>query len=257
MRITLIQEEIEWGNKERNLSHFGAIAEAHYGKTDLLVLPEMFSTGFCVNQPELAESTDGEALQAVKRWAAQGNYAVAGSIMAQVGDKFYNRGFFCQPDGTIGFADKRHLFIGDEKRHFSPGDTHLDVTFKGVTFRMLICYDLRFPVWSRNKGGNSYDVLIYVANWPKDRIDAWDILTQARAIENQAYLIGVNAVGRDTYNIYHNGHSVLLDPRGKTLVQFEDDETAAKTGQINIEKLRQIRERFPFQASADDFEILL
>ena len=124
----------------------------------------MLSTGFCVNQPELAESTDGEALQAVKRWSAKGNYAIAGSIMAKVGDKFYNRGFFCQPDGTIQFADKRHLFIGDEKRYFSPGDTHLDVTYKGVKFRLLICYDLRFPVWSRNENGDSYDVLIYVAN---------------------------------------------------------------------------------------------
>ena len=255
MNITLVQEEIEWGNKERNLAHFGQIAEAHYGKTDLLVLPEMFSTGFCVNEPELAESTDGEAIGKVKEWAAKGNYAVAGSIMAREDGKFYNRGFFCTPNGEISFADKRHLFIGDEKKYFTPGSSFLDVTYQGVKFRVLICYDLRFPVWSRNIGGDAYDVLIYVANWPKDRIDAWDILTQARAIENQAYLIGVNAVGRDSYNIYHNGHSVLLDPRGKTIVSFEDDETAAKTGEINIEKLHQIRQRFPFQASADSFEI--
>jgi predicted amidohydrolase len=131
------------------------------------------------------------------------------------------------------------------------------VTYDGVKFRVLVCFDLRFPVWSRNKGGEDYDVLVYVANWPKDRIDAWDTLLKARAIENQAYVCGVNAVGTDSYNIQHNGHSVLLDPRGKNLVDFEVSEQAAKTGEVNIEKLRRIREQFPFLKSGDKFTIEL
>ena len=257
MKITLVQQEIVWGNKAHNLNTFNAIAEAHYGQTDVLVLPEMFSTGFCVNQPELAETTDGEAIQQVKQWAKHGNYAVVGSIMATDGARMYNRAFFCQPDGTINFADKRHLFIGDEQRHFTPGDKHLDVTYNSVKFRVLVCFDLRFPVWSRNKGGEDYDVLVYVANWPKDRIDAWDTLLKARAIENQAYVCGVNAVGTDSYNIQHDGHSVLLDPRGKSLVDFEVNEQAAKTGEVNVEKLRRIREQFPFLKSGDNFTIEL
>ena len=255
MKITLAQQEIVWGNKAHNLATFNTIAEAHYGQTDVLVLPEMFSTGFCVNQPELSETTDGEAIQTVKRWAATGNYAVVGSIMATDGTKMYNRAFFCQPDGTIDFADKRHLFIGDEQKYFTPGDKHLDVNYQGLKFRVLICFDLRFPVWSRNVGDNLYDVLIYVANWPKDRIDAWDTLLKARAIENQAYVCGVNAVGTDAYNIQHNGHSVLLDTRGNTLVSFEESEQAAKTESINIEKQLRIRAKFPFGKSGDVFTI--
>lgn len=257
MKLTLVQQEIVWGNKAHNLATFNAIAEAYYGQTDVLVLPEMFSTGFCVNQPELSETTDGEAIQQVKQWAKQGNYAVVGSIMATDGARMYNRAFFCQPDGTIDFADKRHLFIGDEQRHFTPGDKQLDVTYNSAKFRVLVCFDLRFPVWSRNKGGEDYDVLVYVANWPKDRIDAWDTLLKARAIENQAYVCGVNAVGTDSYNIQHDGHSVLLDPRGKSIVDFEVNEQAAKTGEVNIEKLRRIREQFPFLKSGDQFTIEL
>ena len=257
MKLTLVQQEIVWGNKAHNLATFNAIAEAHYGQTDVLVLPEMFSTGFCVNQPELAETTDGEAIQCVKQWAKQGNYAVVGSVMATDGTRMYNRAFFCQPNGTIDFADKRHLFIGDEQRHFTPGDKQLDVTYNSVKFRVLVCFDLRFPVWSRNKGGEDYDVLVYVANWPKDRIDAWDTLLKARAIENQAYVCGVNAVGTDSYNIQHDGHSVLLNPRGKNLVDFEVSEQAAKTGEVNVEKLHRIRDQFPFLKSGDKFTIEL
>jgi predicted amidohydrolase len=255
MKITLVQQEIVWGDKQTNLARFGSIAGQHYGSTDLLVLPEMFSTGFYVNSPELSEHTDGEAIRTVKRWAKEGNFAVTGSLMATDGNRYYNRGFFCQPDGNIAFADKRHLFIGDEKTHFTAGNTMLNITFRGVRFRVLICYDLRFPVWSRN-AGTEYDVLIYVANWPEDRIAAWDTLLLARAIENQAYVCGVNAVGKDAYNIHHNGHSRLIDGRGKILVDFAENETAARTGEISLEQLQKIRSRFPFLNDADRFELL-
>ena len=256
MRVTLVQQEIVWGDKERNLRVFGAIAEGLYGRTDLIVLPEMFSTGFSVDKPELAESTDGEAIRAVKRWAHDGGYAVAGSFMASDGDRAYNRGFFCTPDGRIEFADKRHLFIGDEQKFFTPGDRHLDVEYKGVKFRVLICFDLRFPVWSRNMAGDDYDVLIYTANWPKDRIEAWDALTVARAMENQAYVIGVNAIGTDSYSVQHNGHSVLLDPRGRKLLEFDEWESGVRTGEIDMAYLEKVRNRLPFWKSADKFEII-
>ena len=160
MKITLVQQEIVWGDKTANLTTFENIVKTLYGQTDVVVFPEMFSTGFSVDKPELAEGTDGEAIQAIKRWAREGNFAIASSFMASENGKSYNRGFFCQPDGTIEFADKRHLFIGDEQKHFTPGNKHLDVTFRGVKFRVLICFDLRFPVWSRNFSGSEYDVLI-------------------------------------------------------------------------------------------------
>lgn len=255
MKITIVQQEIVWGDKVHNINTFNRIAEAHYGKTDVMVLPEMWSTGFSVDKPELAETLDGEAFNCVRRWAREGNYAVAGSIMAREGELSTNRGFFCTPEGELTVADKRHLFIGDEQKYFSPGNKHLDVTFRGVKFRVLICYDLRFPVWSRNVGGDTYDVLIYSANWPKDRIEAWDTLTCARAMENQAYVCGVNAVGVDGYSVHHCGHSVLLDPRGKVLVDFEENECGAKTGEINLEYLNKVRNRLPFWKSADRFEV--
>jgi predicted amidohydrolase len=253
MKVTLVQQEIIWGDRHHNLDAFERVAKAHYGTTDLLVFPEMFSTGFAVDKPELAENIDGDAIRMVKQWCAEGGYAIASSFMAGDGNKSYNRGFFCQPNGNIQFADKRHLFIGDEQRFFTPGDKHLDVEYKGIKFRVLICFDLRFPVWSRNVSGDDYDVLIYTANWPKDRIEAWDALTVARAMENQAYVIGVNAIGTDSYNVSHNGHSVLLDPRGKRIVEFDDFECAAKTGEIDIAYLRKVRDRLPFWKSADKF----
>lgn len=257
MRVTLVQQEIIWGNKKHNLEKFGNTARAYYNQTDLLVLPEMFSTGFSVDQPQLAETTSGEAISHVKKWAKEGNYAVAGSIMATDGKRFYNRGFICLPCGTIKFADKRHLFLGDEQKHFTPGKDFLQVTYLNTRIRFLICYDLRFPVWSRNTiKEDGYDLLIYSANWPKDRIDAWDTLLKARAMENQAYVCGVNVVGIDGRNFKHNGHSTLLDPRGKTLVEFNENESSAKTAKIDLHKLQRMREKFTFLYNADSFELI-
>lgn len=255
MKLSLVQQQIIWGNKTQNLATFAQEAHALYGNTDIVVLPEMFSTGFCVSRPELAETPDGETMKEVKRWASEGNFSVVGSFMATDGKKFYNRAFFCQPNGTISFADKHHLFIGDEQKYFTSGKNILDVTFRNVKFRVLVCFDVRFPVWSRNMNGNDYDVLIYVANWPQDRIETWDILLKARAIENQAYVCGVNVVGKDNYNIYHCGHSTLLDTRGRTTITFTENELATKTGEIDIEKQNQIRKRLPFGAVNDQFSI--
>ncbi|MDR2683797.1 MAG: nitrilase family protein [Prevotellaceae bacterium] len=256
MKISIIQNEITWGVKEENLASFGKFARECYGKTDLLILPEMFSTGFAVDTPELSENTDGQAIGAIKIWAGEGNFAVAGSFMAQENEKFYNRSFFCLPDGKIAFADKRHLFIGDEKKFFTAGDKILNVEYLGVKFRLLVCYDIRFPVWSRYTEKNPYDVLIFAANFPKDRIDVWDTLLVARAIENQAYVCGVNAVGTDSYNICHNGHSCIIEPRGKRIAEFEENEIGIRTVELDIKFQQKIRERFPFLKDGDKFEII-
>lgn len=255
MKITLVQQEILWGRKAENLAAFDNEVHKHYHKTDLLVLPEMFSTGFSVDTPEQAEMNDGETFHYVKQWAFEGNFAVTGSVMAtDDGTKFYNRAFFCQPDGTTRFADKRHLFFGPEQKYFAPGNTFLDVRFREVKIRVLVCYDLRFPVWARNSKENPYDLLIYVANWPKDRIDIWETLTKARAIENEAYVCGVNIVGTDAYKIQYNGHSLMHDPRGKTIFELEDELTA-KTGEIDLDYLTKVRQRLPYLKSADNFTI--
>ncbi|MGM9805827.1 MAG: nitrilase-related carbon-nitrogen hydrolase [Candidatus Aphodosoma sp.] len=257
MNITLVQQEIHWGDKDANLRRFDDVLRNLYGKTDLVLLPEMFSTGFCVDKPELAENTDGEAVRCVKRWAEEGGFAVASSFMASDSGRSYNRGFFCCPDGEISFADKRHLFIGDERKFFTPGNRHLDVMFRGVKFRLLICFDLRFPVWSRNTTGFDYDVLLYTANWPKDRIEAWDILTVARAMENQSYVCAVNAIGTDSYSVQHNGHSVALDPRGKLLASFGEWEAGTRSFDIDMAYLDKVRHRLPFWQSADRFTVSL
>ncbi|MFI3296033.1 MAG: nitrilase-related carbon-nitrogen hydrolase [bacterium] len=255
MKITLIQQEIIWGDKEINLRNFDATIRPLYGTTDVVVLPEMFSTGFSVDKPELAENQDGEAIRAIKKWANEGNFAIAGSFMATDGNRSYNRGFFCKPDGSISFGDKRHLFIGDEQKYFDKGDKFLDAEYNGVKFRVMICFDLRFPVWCRNQSGFDYDVLIFTANWPKDRIEAWDTLTTARAMENQSYVCGVNAIGTDSYSVQHNGHSVLLDPRGKCVVSFDDWECGTRTAEIDMNYLNKVRNRLPFWKSADKFTI--
>ncbi len=253
MRVSIIQNEIKWGGKDTNLTSFGSLVESVYGKTDLVVLPEMFSTGFAVDKPYLSEDEGGEAFSLTKKWAKDGNFAVSGSIMAKDGDNYVNRGFITLPDGTMQTADKRHLFVGDEKRLFTNGNKILTVSYLGAKIRLLICYDLRFPVWSRYTADNPYDILIYCANWPKDRIDAWDSLLKARAIENQAFVCAANAVGVDGYKIHHNGHSAIFGIRGENLLAFEDYEIGVKTIELDLNFQKKIREKIPFLKDNDSF----
>lgn len=255
MRVSIIQNEIKWGFKDENLNSFDALIKPLYHQTDLVVLPEMFSTGFAVDNPSLSEDENGEAFNRVRQWAAQGNFAVVSSIMTKVGDNHYNRSFFCYPDGMMLTADKRHLFIGDEKRYFTRGNTMLTANYKGINIRVLVCYDLRFPVWNRYTKDNPYDILVYTANWPKDRIDVWDTLLRARAMENQAFVCAANAVGRDSYKVYHNGHSSVLGVRGESLMTFDDDQVAAKTVELDMAFQSKIRERFPVLDDIDGFTI--
>ena len=225
MKITLIQDTIHWANKTANLQKTEKQLAELAGKTNLVVLPEMFTTGFCTDQLELAETMEGETVLTLQKWAQTYNLAITGSFIANENDKVFNRGFFVFPDGKIETADKRHLFsIGGEDLHFSAGSKKLIINYCGFNIRLLVCYDVRFPVWSRNRN-NEYDLLIYTASFPHARMDAWDALLPARAIENQAFVCGVNRVGVDGENIRYSGHSVLLDYKGKTLLDFQEYST--------------------------------
>ena len=255
MRITLIQDKIFWADKAANLQKTGEQLAALAGQTDLIVLPEMFSTGFCTGKIKLAETMDGETVQTLKSWAQKYKLAITGSFIATENDKIYNRAFFVFPTGDIETADKRHLFsVGGEHNHFSIGDKRMIVNYCGFNICVLVCYDVRFPVWSRNVN-NEYDLLVYSANFPQKRINEWDILLQARAIENQAYVCGVNRVGADGLGINYNGHSILIDFKANTILNFPENTKFIQTFDLQLEPLQRYREKFPVWKDADKFEI--
>jgi len=255
MRITLIQDIIFWADKAANIQKVEDQLVLLAGITDLVVLPEMFTTGFCTDKLHLAETNDGETVRNLKHWALKYKLAITGSFIATENDKIYNRAFFVFPTGEIVTADKRHLFtLGGEHEHFSAGDKRLIVNYCGFNILLLVCYDVRFPVWSRNVN-NEYDLAIFVANFPKRRIVDWDILLQARAVENQAYVCGVNRVGVDGVGIEYDGHSALIDFKAKPLLKFLENKTSVQTSEIKIEPLEQYRSKFTVWRDADHFEI--
>lgn len=256
MHLSLLQTDIVWADKYANFEKITRQLASLAGKTDLAVLPEMFSTGFFTHRMDLAETMNGETVQTLKAWAMQFDLAISGSFIATENDKIYNRAFFVFPDGSIHTADKRHLFsMGKEDAIFSAGNDKLLVNYKELNIMVLVCYDIRFPVWSRNVD-NAYDLLIYVANFPHARVHVWDTLLQARAIENQAYVCGVNRVGKDGMDLIYSGHSALLDVRGNTLISFEENEESAKTTEISAQKLSEFREKFAVWKDADQFTLL-
>jgi len=255
MRISLIQNTIIWADTSANLQMVTNQLVALAGKTDLVVLPEMFTTGFCVDKLQLAETKDGETVKTLMLWAVEFQFAITGSFIAIENGKYYNRAFFVFPNGSIQTADKRHLFsMGGEHNYFSAGDKRMIVSYCGFNICVLVCYDVRFPVWSRNVN-NEYDLLIYVANFPKRRISDWDNLLKARAIENQAFLCGVNRVGVDGMGIEYSGHSVLLDYNANKLIGFAEYESASQTAEIEIEPLQSYRKKFSVWNDADVFQL--
>lgn len=255
MRISIIQDTIYWADKDANLQKTEAQLMALAGQTDLVVLPEMFTTGFCTNQLQLAETMNGNTIATLKKWAVDFHLAIVGSFIATDNGKVYNRAFFVLPTGEIHTADKRHLFtMGGEHLHFTAGNKQLVVNYGGFNISVLVCYDVRFPVWSRNVN-NTYDLLIYVANFPHRRINDWDVLLKARAVENQAFVCAVNRVGEDGLGIKYSGHSVLLDYKAQNLLTFEDNETAIKTFHLDREPLLKYRDSFAIWRDADNFTI--
>lgn len=255
MRISLVQTDIAWADKASNLKRTESALQFLFQQTDLAVLPEMFTTGFCTDRLDLAETMEGETVQKLKLWAVHYQMAITGSFIGRENDKIFNRAFFVFPDGTMNTADKRHLFsVGGEHRYFSAGNERLIVNYCGFNICVLVCYDVRFPVWSRNRN-NEYDLLIYTASFPHVRMDAWDALLKARAIENQAFVCGVNRIGVDGNNASYSGHSVLLDFKGNELLSFPEYEARIETGEITKDELEKFREKYAFWKDADDFEL--
>lgn len=253
--ITIIQPDIAWEDKETNLAHYTNLIEGIKGQKEIVVLPEMFSTGFSMAPERLAESMDGDTLQWMKEMAGQHRIILTGSLIIEADGQYFNRLIWMQPDGVSSYYDKRHLFgYGDEDQHYTAGARKLVTQVKGWRVCPLVCYDLRFPVWARNAAGSEYDVLLYVANWPQRRSLAWKSLLQARAIENQAYCIGVNRIGQDGKGISYSGDSSAFDPLGEKLWQCSDA-AAVHTIELSRQKLEETRSHFPFLRDADKFLI--
>jgi omega-amidase len=253
LRVTLVQSEIAWesptANRHRLAEHFRGLA----GHTDLIVLPEMFSTGFTMDAAAFAESMNGPTVGWMREEAAAMGCVITGSLIVQDQGHYFNRLVWARPDGSLEHYDKRHLFrMAGEHAHYAAGSSRLTVELKGWRVCPLICYDLRFPVWSRSRG--DYDLLLYVANWPARRARAWAALLRARAIENLCYVVGVNRIGRDGNAVSYVGDSVALDFLGKPM-SSEGGGDRVETAVLDLDSLRSYREEFPAHLDADGFEV--
>jgi omega-amidase len=255
LRVTIIQSSLHWENVGANLAMFEEKIWQIKGQTDVIVLPEMFTTGFTMNAVALAEPMNFTTFKWLKQQAAQTEAVVTGSFIVKEKNLFYNRLIWMQPDGNYFIYDKRHLFrMAEEHFVFAPGTEKLIVEWKGWKICPLICYDLRFPVWSRNKK-NEYDVLIYVANWPEARKSPWKSLLQARAIENLSYVIGVNRVGQDGKEIVYHGGSGIVNPKGEWVLEHSSAEEMY-TYSLNKAELDSFRAKFPADLDSDEFVIV-
>lgn len=250
VKVTLVQMDIAWEDVDRNLAALDHKLASLNGRTDLVVLPEMFATGFSMDVANVAQEMDGRIVSWLRAQAERLNADVLGSAAIRVEEGFRNRLIWADPKGDVSFYDKKHLFrYGGEDKVYHPGSRNVLVNCRGWRMRPLICYDLRFPVWSRNFE-NQYDVLVYIANWPKRRREHWKALLKARAIENQCYVIGVNRVGQDGRGVDHSGDSAVIDPRGEVLFQRAVKE-AVQTVSLTMSGLRAYREAFPAWKDAD------
>jgi omega-amidase len=271
LKITIMQSDLRWENKEENLRAFSEKISAITSETDLIILPEMFTTGFSMQPEKLAEPMTGNTVRWMLQKAQEKNCVITGSFMCAENGEYFNRLVWMKPDGTYSYYDKRHLFsMGDENNHYSSGKKRIIEEIKGWKICPLICYDLRFPVWSRNKAqsskfessrfkssfeNNEYDLLIYVANWPERRSHPWKTLLLARAIENQCYVVGVNRIGTDGNDIYHSGDSAAINARGEIISKIKPEEESTTTLTLKYSDLKNFRKTFPVLKDADDFEL--
>ena len=264
LNVCLFPQNIIWGDKDANMETLARVLDKVHPDTDLVILPETFSTGFPSGKDKesvraYAERNTGETIDRLKELASRHAFAIAGSSVADSGGSLYNRAFFIEPSGDETFADKRHLFtMAGEHKVFSRGHGRLKVRYRGWDIAMIVCYDIRFPVWCRNVA-NDYDLLIAVANWPDVRVDAWRKLLYARAIENEAYVCGVDCRGTDDAGFNYDGSSAVIDFKGKDIgVRMENDPSGEPLvyGTLSRAKLDAFREKFPAWRDADPFSIL-
>ncbi len=250
LTVTLLQCELAWENPAANLSFFEKSFEQSIQQTDLVVLPEMFTTGFSMNARELAQDMDGTAVKWIRETSARHQVDITGSMIIRDGQRYYNRLIWAKPDGILQTYDKRHLFrMSGEHEVYSAGNQPIIVELKGWNIRPFVCYDLRFPAWTRNVK-KQYDLAIFVANWPAPRSMHWKTLLRARAIENQCYVIGVNRVGTDGNGLPYDGNSSIIDPMGAVLYQ-QKDTPAIHTERLTFDILESYRESFPAWMDAD------
>ncbi|MCH8302213.1 MAG: amidohydrolase [Proteobacteria bacterium] len=253
LNVTIVQADLLWQDAAGNRQHFTTIIEDLQKPTDLIVLPEMFTTGFSMDAAELAETMDGDSVTWMRDMAASSNAAVCGSLIIADNQQYFNRFICASPAGDLQCYDKRHLFrLADEHSHYAAGTELLTFDLQGFRICPMVCYDLRFPVWSRNCG--LYDLLLYVANWPDRRHHAWATLLRARAIENLSYVAGVNRTGTDGNNISYSGGSSIIDFLGEDLANLGDHAGTA-SAELDLEKLTAFRDRFAFHEDADSFAI--
>lgn len=255
--IATVQFDIKWEDSKYNMRSLDELLGTLSHDIDIVVLPEMFNTGFSMNPKNIALENGGEVLDWMIEKAKHQNFCLVGSIATEENGNFYNRLFWVFPDGSFKTYDKRHLFrMADEHHSYKNGVSKIIISYKGFNFCPLICYDLRFPVWSRNTQRENYDCLIYIANWPTVRSDAWYSLLKARAIENLSYVVGVNRVGKDGNNIEYDGKSVVFDFIGNSIDSHIIGKESISIQTISKTKLNEFRTKFPAHLDADDFEVL-
>ncbi len=255
LKITIFQGYLFWENIDKNLQNISLRLSGIREKTNLIILPEMFNTGFSMNAETLAEPMNGKTMQWMQKTAVKFDCIITGSLIIKENDNYYNRLIWMRPDGSFEHYDKRHLFaLGKEHETYTAGTKKLIVELNGWKICPMICYDLRFPVWMRNVN-EQYDLMIIVANWPERRALHWRSLIPARAIENQAYVIGVNRIGHDGNEVYHSGDSTCIDPNGN-VIYYKRDEEDVYTFTIIADEVKKNRKALPFLKDMDNFEII-
>ena len=260
LHITFIQADLWWQDKQANLEHFSELLKEVPSETDLVLLPETFNTAFPVDPKEFAETTDGPTMLWMKQKAQELDTVICGTLLLNVDGHYHNSLVWMCPNGSYELYHKRHTFtIGGETLPVERGTEPLIVELNGWRIKPMVCYDIRFPVWSRNRYQNGlyeYDLGIYLANFPASRMNVWDTLLQARAIENQAYFIGVNRVGDDPKEVHYSGHSQAISPKGKVISKANTDIEDIVSCVLDYEKLKKFREKFPIGKDCDPFCVL-
>jgi len=261
IQITIVQSNILWEQPDENLKHYSELLE-HEANCDIIIFPEMFTSGFSTHPSSGIIDSAAATLEWMKLMAKSKNTAVCGSCIVSENNRLLNRFYFISPVGDVNYYDKKHLFtMGGEHTHFSSGSKQTTVSYAGINIRPFICYDLRFPVWNRNRynyvtGKYEYDLLIYVANWPEKRIHHWETLLRARAIENQSFVCGVNRIGNDENGIVYNGNSMVINPLGEIIIVADENKEMLLHASIQPEMLSDIRRKLPFSGDWDDFKLI-